>query len=139
MPLTFEPLGVWIRGDEENGSLTSSTAQAHSGAASAKLSYAFSTADNDYVVFMQNNAIPGEPTALQIWVYGDGAGHYLNAWIQDNQNQTWQVPFGRITHTGWKQMIGYINTGQDWPWTHISGPKKRYRRVSHLLPRPGAG
>ncbi len=123
LPLTFEPLGVWIRGDEENGSLTSSTAQAHSGAASAKLSYAFTTADNDYVVFMQNNAIPGEPTALQIWVYGDGAGHYLNAWIQDNQNQTWQVPFGRITHTGWKQMTGYINTGQDWPWTHISGPK----------------
>jgi hypothetical protein len=72
---------------------------------------------------MQSNAIESEPTALQIWVYGDGKGHYLNAWILDHEGQTWQVPFGKISHTGWKQMTGYIDTEQEWPWQHISGPK----------------
>ena len=73
-------------------------------------------------VFMQSNPIEGEPTALQVWVYGDGKGHYLNAWILDREGQTWQIPFGKINHTGWKQMTGYIDTDQDWPWQHISGP-----------------
>jgi hypothetical protein len=86
------------------------------------LSYDFKTADNDYVVFMQRNAISGEPTALKIWVYGDGSGHYLNAWIVDDDGQTWQVPFGTVTHTGWREMTGRIETDQAWPWTHISGP-----------------
>ncbi|PIE81671.1 MAG: hypothetical protein CSA11_03205 [Chloroflexi bacterium] len=123
LPMNFEPFGVWVRGDEPNGSFTQSTTQAHSGSHSGKLSYSFSSGDNDYVVFMQTNSIEGEPTALQIWVYGDGSGHYLNAWIQDREGQTWQVPLGKITHTGWKQMTGYIDTEQDWPWQHISGPK----------------
>ncbi len=123
LPMSFDQFGTWIRGDEPNGSFTQSTSQAHSGSRSGKLSYDFTSSDNDYVVFMQSNPIDGEPTALQIWVYGDGAGHYLNAWIQDREGQTWQVPFGKINHTGWKQMTGYIDTDQDWPWQHISGPR----------------
>jgi hypothetical protein len=71
---------------------------------------------------MQLNSISGTPNTLQLWVYGDGSGHFLNAWVQDSAGETWQVPFGRVTHTGWQQMTGYIATGQDWPWGHISGP-----------------
>ncbi|NHZ72162.1 MAG: protein kinase [Aquificales bacterium] len=122
-PMGFDSFGTWIRGNEPNGSFTQSTTQAHSGSSSGKISYDFTSDDNDYVVFMQSNPIAGEPTALQIWVYGDGKGHYLNAWILDREGQTWQVPFGKINHTGWKQMTGYIDTSQDWPWQHISGPK----------------
>ncbi|MBX3055251.1 MAG: protein kinase [Anaerolineae bacterium] len=121
LPLGFENFGLWVRGNEANGSFTRSTEQARSGAASGKLEYHFDTPDNDYVVFMQNNTISGNPTALQVWVYGDGSGHFLNAWIQDAGRQTWQVPFGRVIHTGWRQMTGYIDTGQSWPWTIISG------------------
>lgn len=123
LPFNFEAFGVWVRGDEDNGAFTRSTEQTHSGATSGKLTYNFATSDNDYVVFQQNNPIDGRPNALQLWVYGDGSGHFLNAWIQDAEGQTWQVPFGQITHTGWKQLTGYINTDQDWPWGHISGPK----------------
>jgi hypothetical protein len=123
LPMGFDQFGTWIRGNEPNGSFTQSTTQAHSGSSSGKISYEFTSDDNDYVVFMQTNPIEGQPTALQIWVYGDAKGHYLNAWIQDRDGQTWQVPFGKITHTGWKQMTGYIDTSQDWPWQHISGPK----------------
>lgn len=123
LPISFDSFGTWIRGNEPNGTFTQSNTEAHSGSSSGKISYEFASDDNDYVVFMQSNAIEGEPTALQIWVYGDGKGHYLNAWILDREGQTWQVPFGKINHTGWKQMTGYIATEQEWPWQHISGPK----------------
>ncbi|MCL4267007.1 MAG: protein kinase [Anaerolineae bacterium] len=121
LPMGFENFGLWGRGTEANGSFTRSTEQAHGGSASGKLDYQFNTPENDYVVFMQSNAIGGTPNALQLWVYGDGSGHFLNAWIQDAGGQTWQVPFGRVTHTGWRQMTGYIDTNQSWPWTVISG------------------
>lgn len=122
LPLSFDSFGCWSIGDERNGTFTQSTEQSHGGSGSGKLSYDFSSAENDYVVFMQRNAISGEPTALKIWVYGDGSGHYLNAWIVDNEGQTWQVPFGTVSHTGWREMTGRIQVDQNWPWTHISGP-----------------
>lgn len=122
LPLDFVNFGAWARGDEPNGTFVRSGEQSRSGGASGKLSYDFGTTGNDYVVFMQTNEIPGTPNALQLWVYGDGSGHFLNAWIIDAGGQTWQVPFGQVFHTGWRQMTGYIVTGQRWPWTHISGP-----------------
>ena len=122
LPLGFQSFGQWGRGDQANGTITQSGEQAYSGGSSAKISYDFATPDNDFVVFLQFNDIAGQPTALSVWVYGDGQGHYLNAWIIDSEGQTWQVPFGRVTHSGWAQMSGQIDTDQDWPWTHISGP-----------------
>ena len=124
LPLGFESFGRWDRGDEPYGSFTQSSTQSRSGS-SAKLSYNFPTADNDYVVFMQQNAIPGRPNALQVWVYGDGSGNYLNAWVRDAEGQTWQVPLGRVQHSGWGQMSGVIQAGQKWPWQHISGPNNQ--------------
>ncbi|MCP4423226.1 MAG: protein kinase, partial [Chloroflexi bacterium] len=121
-PLQFETFGTWVRGDEDNGTFTQSAAQVHSGSHAAKLSYDFGGSGNDYVVFLQLNSIGGTPNALQVWVYGDGSGHYLNAWIVDSAGETWQTSLGRVTHTGWRQMTGYIATGQEWPWGHISGP-----------------
>jgi serine/threonine protein kinase len=122
LPLNFENFGSWARGDEPNGEFVRSSEQARSGQYSAKLSYSFPTPGNDYVVFLQTNDIPGTPNALQVWVYGDGSGHFFNAWIIDAGGQTWQVPFGQLFHTGWRQMTGYILVGQRWPWAHISGP-----------------
>ena len=122
LPLTFDggAFGTWVRGDEENGTLTQASNQSRSGQ-SARLDYSFPGSSNDYVVFLQNNPVSGTPNQINVWVFGDGSGHFLNAWIRDNDGQTWQVPLGRITHTGWAQMTGQIETGQDWPWTHISG------------------
>jgi hypothetical protein len=122
LPLDFENFGIWVRGNEPNGTFTQSSEQAYSGRYSGKLSYSFPTAGNDYVVFMQLNDIPGTPNALQVWVYGDGSRHFLNAWILDSDGQTWQVPFGQVSHTGWRQMTGIMTENQPWPWAHISGP-----------------
>ena len=121
VPLGFESFGTWSIGTEQNGSFTQSGEQAYSGGSSAKLSYSFPTEENDYVVFMQFNEMVGTPDTLSVWVYGDGSGHFLNAWIQDDDGQTWQVPLGQVTHSGWAQLSGRIDVDQGWPWTHISG------------------
>jgi hypothetical protein len=118
----FEDFGTWRRGDEANGTFTQSSAETHQGSYSGKLSYDFGTTGNDYVVFQQTHAISGEPDSLSAWVHGDGEGHFLNAWIRDSGGQTWQVPLGRVTHTGWQKMEGSLDVNQEWPWTHIDGP-----------------
>ena len=118
----FESFGTWKRGDEANGTFTQSSAQSHQGNYSGKLDYDFGTNANDYVVFEQPQKINGQPTRISAWVYGDGSGHFLNAWIKDNGGQVWQMPLGRVNHTGWQQMEGAIDASQDWPWTHIEGP-----------------
>lgn len=123
LPVGFESFGVWGIGDQPYGSLTSSSEQVHEGGAAGKLAYDFPTPDNDYVVFLQTNAISGNPNAIEMWVYGDASGHFLNVWIVDAGGQTWQVPLGRVQHTGWQKMRGYIDPAQSWPWFHISGPK----------------
>lgn len=118
----FEAPVNWRRGDQPNGTLTRSTAQAHSGTASARLDYSFPTSGNDFVVFINQVLLSGQPNVISAWVYGDGSGHFLNVWIQDAGGQVWQVPLGRVGGPGWTQMAGRIATGQPWPWTHISGP-----------------
>ncbi|HFD38271.1 MAG TPA: serine/threonine-protein kinase, partial [Anaerolineae bacterium] len=118
----FETFGSWRRGDEANGTFRQSSTQKHQGSYAGKLSYNFGTTDNDYVVFEQKHKISGQPKYITAWVYGDGSGHFLNVWIQDKQGQVWQVPLGRVTHTGWQQMVGALDVNQKWPWTHISGP-----------------
>ena len=123
LPIQFDQ-GAWGIGDEANGTFTLSTDRATSGSQSGKLSYSFDTADNDYVVFLQTNEMNGEPNTMSAQVYGDGSGHFLNIWIRDAQNQVWQVPLGQVNHSGrWATMSGDIDPTQDWPWTHIRGPK----------------
>jgi hypothetical protein len=130
-PLPPAPLGVfndfetpttWIRGDQPHGTFERSNAQAHSGNYSGRLNYNFPTGGNDFVVFIWRQALGGQPTQIRAWVYGDGAGHYLNAWIRDNAGQTWQFTFGQVNHTGWGQMTALLDPGQPWPTGHIAGP-----------------
>jgi hypothetical protein len=118
----MESFGTWKRGAEANGSFTQATTQAHSGSYAGKLSYEFRTMGNDYVVFLRDIEVPGQPTQFSAWVYGDASGHFLNIWIKDRLGEVWQLPLGRVTHTGWQQMVGYVDVNQPWPWAHISGP-----------------
>jgi hypothetical protein len=90
----FETSTTWIRGDQPHGT--------------------FERTDS--------LALDGQPNQIRAWVYGDGAGHYLNAWVKDNAGQTWQFTFGQIDHTGWEQMTAYLDPGQPWPVGHITGP-----------------
>jgi uncharacterized protein YgiM (DUF1202 family) len=121
----FEPLGSWQRGDEPYGTLTQSTAQVQSGSAAAALAYDFpaSAGSSNYVVFMAQPElrIPNGAQALTVQVYGDGSGHFLNAWVRDAANQVWQLTFGRISHTGWAPMTVPLVASREWPNGPISG------------------
>lgn len=121
----FEPLGTWRRGDQPYGTITQSTAQVHAGAASAAINYDFpaSAGNENYVVFLAQPElrIPNGAQALTLQVYGDGSGHFLNAWVRDAGNQIWQVTFGRINHTGWAPMTAALVASRDWPNGPISG------------------
>lgn len=115
----FEPLGTWQRGDEPYGTLSQSTAQRFEGAASAELRYEFPAAagNRNYVVLLPAPAlrIGDGASGLQIQVYGDGSGHYLNVWVGDATNVTWQFTFGQIRHTGWQAMNASFALDQPWP------------------------
>lgn len=119
----FEGGGSWQRGDEPYGTFTRSGEQAHGGGSSGKLTYDFPAEQVNYVVFRstQRPGMSGQPTGLTAWVYGDGSGHFLNAWVQDSAGEIRQYTFGRISHTGWRRMSASFAEGQSWPNVHISG------------------
>lgn len=118
----FEQFGTWKRGDQANGTFTQSSEQAHGGSYSGKLAYSFGSADNDFVIFMQTFFLGGQPNQISVWVYGDGGKHYLNAWVKDAKGETWQFTFGQVKHSGWQQMVAWLDAGAGWPAGHIDGP-----------------
>ena len=118
----FERFGAWKRGNQPNGSFTQSTAQVHQGSYAGRLDYHFDTGGNDFVVFVQARSLAGHPTTITAWVYGDGSGPFFNVWIKDQAGQVWQVPLGRVSHSGWQQMVGILDVNQPWPWASVSGP-----------------
>ncbi len=123
--LDFEAFGFWERGNEPYGTFAQSEEKAHEGVGSGKLAYDIPAVDKNYVVFLRKpvTPIPGEPQTLTAWVYGDGSGLFLNAWIQDSQGEVRQFPLGRILHTdSWQPMVSTLDPAAPWPQVHISGP-----------------
>jgi hypothetical protein len=122
--LDFENFGTWKRGDEPYGTFTPAKDPVHGGSTSANLTYNIPQVDKHYVVFSRSPAAPigGQPDSLSIWVYGDGSGHFLNAWVKDKAGETRQFSFGQVSHTGWQQMILKLDTSAPWPQAHIGGP-----------------
>lgn len=113
----FESFGIWRRGDQQWGTFTQSSEQSRSGTYSGKLAYNFpaSAGDQNFVVFQRDIHISGRPSVLSAWVYGDGNGNFLNAWVRDSKGQSWQFTFGQVVHTGWRQMIAPLDVTAPWP------------------------
>ncbi len=101
--LDFDVLGEWRRISQPNGRLQASEKHVHTGTGSAQIVYNFSTPENDYVVFerVQPVPLPGEPYALGIWVYGDGSGHLVRAWIRDAEGELLQFTLGAVGAPEW--------------------------------------
>ncbi len=111
----FEAWGIWKRGDEPWGTFVQSSEQHVSGRNAGKLTYDFPSDPKNYVVFRRLLPISGNPSSLQVQVYGDNSTHYLNAWVQDANGQLWQFTFGRINHIGWQAMTAPFDLSLGWP------------------------
>jgi eukaryotic-like serine/threonine-protein kinase len=122
--LDFESATTWRRGTQPYAELTRATDPVHTGGYSAELKYDFPAVQNNFVVFEARPpvGIPGQPTALSAWVYGDGSGHFLNVWLRDAGGQVRQYSFGQIKHEGWQQLTAVLDDAAGWPNVHISGP-----------------
>ena len=121
--LDFERDIVWRRGQQPYGTLTRAAEQVKEGKSAGKLAYDFAAVTDNYVVFEARPplSIPGRPTGLTAWVYGDGAGHFLNVWLQDKAGEVRSYTFGQIKHQGWQQLTAWLNDQAPWPVGHISG------------------
>jgi eukaryotic-like serine/threonine-protein kinase len=122
--LDLESDTAWRRGTQPYGDLSRVTDPVHAGAYSAQLAYNFPAVKDNFVVFQARPPLPiaGQPATLYAWVYGDGSGHMLNAWLQDGSGQVRQYTFGPIKHQGWQQMAAPLDDAAGWPNVHISGP-----------------
>ncbi len=116
----FENFGEWRRGNEPNGTFTRSSERVRGGSAAGQLSYSFPGGGNDYVVFQPRPAlsIPGAPSQLGLWVYGDGSGHALKVWLRDAQGETLQF------------RLGFVGGGWQLLSTPINGIVESYNRIS---------
>jgi len=119
----FETTTYWKRGPESYATLTQSQEQVHSGVFSGKIDYNF-PADNQskFVAFFTSLAIPSNPTALSMWVHGDGSQNFLNAWVKDANGQIWQYTFGQIHHSDWQKMTAPLSLSRGWPNEAIDNP-----------------
>jgi hypothetical protein len=102
--LDFETFGAWRRSDQPNGRLRAAITIQHGGEGAARLDYRFSNDTNDYVVFQRETpvAIPGQPYAIGVWVYGDGSGNTVKVWLRDSQGEVLQYALGAVGPPGWR-------------------------------------
>jgi hypothetical protein len=114
----------WVRGDQPYGTYEYTTERFKEAPDARKLTYDFPAVAGNFVVFeaRPNVAISGKPTSIVVWVYGDGSGHFLNAWLRDAKGERRSYSFGPIAHTGWQQMTAWLDDTRPWPNGHIDGP-----------------
>jgi hypothetical protein len=104
--VSFNQAHGWRRPTQPNGSIRAGERGV------ARVSYNFSTAGNDYVVFELERPIPlnGQPYALGVWVYGDGSDHSVRAWLRDAEGELLQYTLGILGPPGWRFVSGPITT-----------------------------
>lgn len=115
---------TWRRGDQPYGTLSRSREQVYAGTGAWKMDYDFPAVGDNFVVWQLRPPVrlDSQATGLTAWVYGDGSGHFLNAWLTDAANEVRSYSFGQINHQGWQQMTAWFDDQAGWPNGHIGGP-----------------
>ncbi|NJP05275.1 MAG: hypothetical protein HC837_06425, partial [Chloroflexaceae bacterium] len=126
----FDTAATWKEVNPANGSLTLSSAHTYSGDRSAALSYYFPSTQGGYTGFLPWSAVtlPGNPSRIGMWVYGDGSGHVLMLQMVDAEGEKLQFRLGVIQAGGW-QFLSTPITGLVEPGNQISGPGSGNRQV----------
>ncbi|MEA3337370.1 MAG: flagellar filament outer layer protein FlaA [Chloroflexota bacterium] len=122
--IDFDQNPQWRRSDQPYGRLEPGQDQVHTGNSSGKITYHFDAVEDNFVVFEARPPVQlvGEPSGLVAWVFGDGSGHFLNAWLSDTEGERRAYTFGRLHHQGWQPMTAWFDDEAEWPNGHISGP-----------------
>lgn len=111
MMTSFEHFaGVWIRGDEPYGYFVQDNRMHAHGAQSMKLSYAFPTQQNRYVVFRRRRMlpIPAQSTAICMQIYGNNSAHRLKLWVKDRTGAVIQLVVGPVGTAHWHERCAPI-------------------------------
>jgi len=119
----FESGEAWLYDEEPWGTFSTSNEQVYGGVLAGKFVYAFPANafnNRNYLAVwrtlpLSSDQAERDPNALTLWVYGDGSGSFLNAWITDAVGQDWQFTFGQINHIGWEQMTASFDLSSGWP------------------------
>lgn len=71
-----------------------------------------------YVLPQKPIPLEDYPTAIGMWVYGNGKGHWLRAQLRDGDNQAFTIDFARhVNWKGWKYVEALIPPGKPTPLT----------------------
>jgi hypothetical protein len=93
------------------------------GAKAAELVYRVSQRSQDVQFYKKSGTkMPGTPTRMSCWVYGDNSGHFVTARFRDRTGRYFQVKGVPIDFTGWRlvhwdltrdfeSQFGGVNTG----------------------------
>lgn len=133
--LDFEEFGSWQLGTQPWGTFTQSNQQIYAGASAGRFDFDFpaSAGNQNYLAYYRSIPIEAEPEALQIQVYGDNSGVYLNAWVTDATNQTWQFTFGTVDHAGWQAMRSPLSLERGWPNGIIGNTTSDLSRIRYPI------
>jgi hypothetical protein len=65
------------------------------------------TAQNGYALYSTPtlDQVAEKPSALRMWVYGDGSGHELALRMYDSTDERFVTTVGPIDWTGWKELV----------------------------------
>ena len=103
------------------GSAAPST-EAKDGNSSIELNYNFSLGDGTRAAYINFNdsadgiLLPGSPSRLDLWVFGDGSGAWLRGTLVDASGKSHVVDFSKsIDFTGWKQLEAVVPDGVAFP------------------------
>ncbi|MBE3584127.1 MAG: phosphodiester glycosidase family protein [Limnochordaceae bacterium] len=92
------------------------------GKGAVQLSYDFTgqpSTSGAYVMIRGYRELPGYPKRVGVWVYGDGAGHWLRGQLRDGTGTPFPVDFtdaaGGVNWTGWRFVEADIPAGKTLP------------------------
>lgn len=96
--IPFDDVDNWRRGVQPYGVLQ------ESGVGTARISYVFDTPENDYLVYerVKPMPLPESTYGIGVWVYGDGSGNEVKAWVRDAQEEVLQFKLGVVGAPGWQ-------------------------------------
>ena len=89
-----------------------------SGTGAMQVNYGF-TSSSTGVELVRNLTLPGKPTMVAVWAYGDDSANPVYIKVADATGEVFQGSVGTL-QKGWHRLVLYMD-GSDQNWTHSGG------------------